>query len=81
MATAKWMVILVLLVLQITPFLLTIYGGTIPTARSQFVLPFTTGCNFLLALVFLEEAVLQPQPRQNRLFMGCSLLVAAMVLA
>lgn len=53
-AKGKWLVTLALLFLQVTPFLLTIYGGTIPAVRSQFVLPFVTGCNFLLSLTLVE---------------------------
>lgn len=58
-ATAKWIPLLAILFLQITPFLLTIYGGTIPAYRSQFILPFTTGCNFVLFLVMAGHSLEQ----------------------
>lgn len=78
-ATAKWIPILAILFLQTTPFLLTIYGGNIPVFRSQFILPFTTGCNFLLFLVLALSAIEGRQWKQP--FIGVSVFVLALTLS
>lgn len=51
----KWVCLLGILVLQATPLLLTVYMGSIPAYRSQFILPFATACNFLLAFQLFPE--------------------------
>lgn len=78
-ATAKWIPLLAILFLQITPFLLTIYGGTIPAYRSQFILPFTTGCNFLLFLVMAGLSLEQKSWKMP--FMGICLFAILLGLA
>ena len=47
--------ILVFLVLQGTPFLLTVYGGTYPAYRAQIALPVAVACNILIALAFYKS--------------------------
>lgn len=47
----KWLAAAAYLVLQITPFLLSIYLGNTSVYRSQFNLPFTIACNVLLILI------------------------------
>lgn len=47
--------ILVFLILQSTPFLLTIYGGTYPAYRAQIALPVAVACNILIALEFYKS--------------------------
>lgn len=47
----KWLYVFAGLGLQICPFLITIYGGTIPVYRAQFVLPFVVACNFGFSLI------------------------------
>lgn len=46
----KWLYILAGIGLQLCPFLITIYGGTVPAFRAQFVLPFIIAGNFLFTL-------------------------------
>lgn len=42
-------------VLQSTPFLLTIYGGTYTVYRAQITLPVAVACNVLMALTFYKR--------------------------
>lgn len=51
----KSIFLLAALVLQLTPFLLTIYGGTIPVFRSQYILPFVIACDLLLILELIPH--------------------------
>lgn len=41
----KWLYVLAAISLQVCPFIVTIYGGTAPVFRAQFVLPFVIACN------------------------------------
>lgn len=52
-ASKSGICILSVIALQFTPFLMTIYMGSAPAFRAQFILPFTTACNFLLILMLL----------------------------
>lgn len=47
-AKLKWLYILAILGLQLSPFLLTIYSANIPVIRAQFILPFVVSGNILL---------------------------------
>lgn len=54
-APEKIVCVLAIILLQTTPFLLTVYGGVMPAIRSQYILPFTVSCNFLISFVFLNR--------------------------
>ena len=51
----KYLYILALIGLQTAPFLLTIYGATIPVYRAQFVLPFIIACNLGFILIVVRN--------------------------
>lgn len=54
-----------LLLLQITPFLLTIYNANVPVIRSQFIYPFTFACNGILLLTVLPDVLTSVSWQQN----------------
>lgn len=52
-----WFYLLMLLSLQICPFLMTIYLGKEPVIRSQIVYPLVLGCNMIICVKNLEKNI------------------------
>lgn len=57
-SSVKYIYILALIGLELSPFLITIYGGKEPVYRSQFVLPFVISGNLILALILCEFKII-----------------------
>ncbi len=53
----KVMYILAIIGMQVCPFLITVYGGTIPVKRAQYILPLVTSLNFGLAIIMFKNKI------------------------